>query len=795
MALGTIQSAFISGEIDPQARSRVDLIQYYNGCERLRNMMVKPQGGAFRRPGLEYIDTLLGTLTRITGQTITTPNGGTGANANDDDITTLLTTTTGISTTNPYVVIHYDLGTAVAVKFADVVGLYSDHSADVTGEFVIQYSDNDADWTTLGAAIDCNNEQLRKRSRRRLNGTGAHRYWRFARVGSTDMSTAIVNIEEFNLWTEDAALSGYREVPFQFSITQKYVLLFTDRNCRVYKDKVYQADVRSPYDSAELATIEWAQSLDTALMTHEDVYPQRLVRQGSDTDWMFSRIPFIYIPKYNFTPTETNPATTLTPSATDGTVTLTAGASTFTAADVDQYVSGNGGRARIIKYTSGTVVTAVVELPFFDTTAIPSGEWTIEGGYEDAWSSTRGYPAAVTLIDQRLALGGGSRPSTYWLSRAGVLFDFNLGSNLEDDGIEVTIATEKDTPIIYHLVNNDDLQIFTSSGEYIHRKTEAGVITPAASAPKQQSSNGTKPEVRPVKVHGATLFIQRKGKGLREFLYDDIRTRYTATNISILASHLLNTPLSMAHRAATEADEGNLVYVVNTDGTLAVLTTLRDQEITAWTLQTTDGATGLFKDVTVDLDDVYVVTERTINGGQVRYLEMFNPTLRVDAGVYQEVATATSSLAGLDHLEGETVSVILDGALQEDLTVSGGSVTFARDANSTIEIGLPYTWQLKPMPIAEALADGTKVGKLKRTIEVTLELYATQDFLVNGVRLPSRRFSGAGASSPLNTFVQPFTGRKIADGLQGFTLEGQPDITGPLPLDATILGLEMKVVI
>ena len=55
-----IQTDFTSGEIDPKLRARLDLQQYYKALSTAQNVVVQPQGGITRRPGLQYIGTISG---------------------------------------------------------------------------------------------------------------------------------------------------------------------------------------------------------------------------------------------------------------------------------------------------------------------------------------------------------------------------------------------------------------------------------------------------------------------------------------------------------------------------------------------------------------------------------------------------------------------------------------------------------------------------------------------------------------------------------------------------------------
>jgi hypothetical protein len=54
----SFQSNFTTGEIDPLLRSRTDIKQYYNGLASATNVLVQPQGGVTRRPGLQFVGTI-----------------------------------------------------------------------------------------------------------------------------------------------------------------------------------------------------------------------------------------------------------------------------------------------------------------------------------------------------------------------------------------------------------------------------------------------------------------------------------------------------------------------------------------------------------------------------------------------------------------------------------------------------------------------------------------------------------------------------------------------------------------
>lgn len=50
-----LQTNFTAGEITPRLAVRVDIQKYKNGARTLQNFLVKPHGGAFKRPGTVYV--------------------------------------------------------------------------------------------------------------------------------------------------------------------------------------------------------------------------------------------------------------------------------------------------------------------------------------------------------------------------------------------------------------------------------------------------------------------------------------------------------------------------------------------------------------------------------------------------------------------------------------------------------------------------------------------------------------------------------------------------------------------
>ena len=588
--------------------------------------------------------------------------------------------------------------------------------------------------------------------------------------------------------------NGTRSVAFEFSVDDSYMLIFVNQRMYIFKDRTLITNINgsgNPYlavtavTSSILSTMCWTQSADTLIITHKDINPIKIVRGGTDATWTVSDISFIGIPKYAFTVSLSNPAGTLTPSATSGAITLTASSASFTSGSVGQYVNASPqGRARIVSYTSTTVVNAITEIPFFSTSAIATGSWEYESGYEDVWSSTKGWPRTCTFHEGRLYFGGSkSRPSTVWGSKVAQFFDFNPDQVYDDDAVEATLDTNS-LNTITDIISGRDLQVFTTGGEFYVPQAGLEPITPTNFFVKTVSRNGSREGMRVQTLQSGTIYVQRQGKALNEFLYSDTTLSYVSTSISLLSSHLINTPVELALRKATSTEETDALLMLNGDGTIANYSILRQQNVVAPSKLTTDG---LFKDVGVDIEDIYVVVKRTFNSVDKYYVEVFDTTTFTDCSFTGGVATTISSLP---HI-GKTLNVIADGSVLSDEVVSGGgSITMDRASTTSYEVGLPFTVTIKTLPIEPRMSVGVRIGFVKRIIEVNALLYQTQHLLVNDNLVPIRTFDTVGI---LDEAIPEFTGTKTVGGISGYSDDAQITISQNLPLKLTLLGLDYKL--
>jgi len=587
---------------------------------------------------------------------------------------------------------------------------------------------------------------------------------------------------------------GVRLIHFEFSIEDSYMLCFTNNRMYVFKDKALITNINASGNdyldttgygltSTHLSHLNWTQSADTLIIVDEDTQPIKIVRGATDASWTISNVTFESIPQYAFTLATSNPAATITPSDVAGKVTITASSGVFSASHVGQYINAEPqGRAKIIQYNSSTSVNVVTEFPFFNTSAIASGSWELETGYEDVWSASKGWPRSVTFHQGRLFFGGSkSRPSTIWGSKVGLFFDFEAVEGLDDDAVEATLDTNTFNAVT-DMLSGRDLQVFTTGGEFYVPQEGLTPITPNDFFLSSTSRNGSKEGIRVKQLESGVLFIQRQGKQLSEIAYSDTQLTYITSKISLLAGHLLKNPTGMDIRRAVATDENDLLLIVNgDDGTMAVFSLLRLQNVIAPSQFTT---VGKFKDVGVDITDIYTVVERDDNGTLKYYVEVFDDAALTDSAV---IGTNNASLDA-SHIDGQTVNVLSDGLVELDQTADS-AVTFTNPPTTSCQVGLPIEVIIKTMPVDLRIQSGTRIGFRKRIVEVNALLYETQNLVINDNLVPIRNL-GAGV---LDSGTPVFTGTKVLHGILGYSNEGQITVTQSAPLKLTLLGLEYKV--
>lgn len=423
-------------------------------------------------------------------------------------------------------------------------------------------------------------------------------------------------------------------------------------------------------------------------------------------------------------------------------------------------------------------------------------------GNEPVISTTRGWPRSVAFKYGRLWLGGlGSRPQTILGSKVGDFYNLAVGTAQPDDAIDVTIDDDR-VNAIRSMFPGRSLQIFTTGGEFTIQGALGDPITPEKIAEqlKKATLHGCN-RARPVSVDGSTIFVEGNGYVVRQFVFNDLEQSYNAPNISLLSPHLIRNPKRSDVRRATENYPADYVYLVNEDGTMAVLNVLRDESLLAWSLFETDG---YFEDVAVVGSDVYVIVRRNINGTWARFIEKLNPDHLTDCSLRKHApvtcmglswlvtSTPQTQWTGFNHLEGVSVKVLGDGYILNDVTVTSGVVTASESVRS-LEAGLNFSARLETLPIDMMIAGQNIAGDFKRLVDLKIRLHESRGVVVeqtNGESYrPAWRQFG---EEVLNTAVSLFSGVKRVY-LGGFERDTQVIITQDDPLEFNVLSLKIGI--
>ncbi|MEZ5814989.1 MAG: hypothetical protein R3E13_09795 [Alphaproteobacteria bacterium] len=502
----------------------------------------------------------------------------------------------------------------------------------------------------------------------------------------------------------DTAAGDGKLIAFEFNTQQTYLLVITDTQVDIYAGGVKDATIAAPWTAAQIAQLAWTQSADTLLLTHPDVPPKKLTRNSggtwSLTDWnFFTDNNIIAQPYFKFADSEV----TLTPSGTTGSITLTASADVFEEGHENTRMRVAGKEVEITDYDSPTVVTVttIEDLPNTD----PTIDW-----FEQAFSPVRGYPATVAFHQDRLVIGGSrDMPNRLWFSKSGDLFNFDLGTGLDDESIEFAILSDQ-VNAIRGIFSGRHLQVFTSGAEW---QVTGDPLTPASVQIRRQTRNGSLVDrhIPPVNVDGATLFVARNKSEVQEFLFTDLEQAYKSSDLALLSRHMIEDPVDMDYDS-----KRRLLFLVRGDGQFAALTVFRAEAVAAWTLHNTLGSV---KSVAVVGDDVFML----VNRGADYFIEQLDDTLNLDSALTGEVGSPATLWSGLDHLDGQSVSIVADGEVLANQTVVSGQIMLS-EAASTIEIGLPYTHIVEPLPPSELGNAGG--GRRVRLIEGVFRLQDTQ---------------------------------------------------------------------
>lgn len=645
----TVARSFAGGEISPELYGRMDLDKYQTGLARCENFIVLPHGPAQNRPGFAFVNQV----------------GDSSRKVRLIPFSFSAAETLVLEFGHQYIRFHTKGGTVL--ETAKVIDSIAGDTVNLTA-----HGYTPGDWVFIGS--------------------------RFFVVDT------VPGVDSFTV----TDLFGAAGAPAGASAA-----------------RVYQ--IASIYPESELFDLHYVQSADVLTLTHP-AHPIHELRRAGVTNWTLAQVSFASTMapptglsvtasmdggttaarSYQYVVTSVN-ATGVEESEASSAVNAINNLGQFSNSNTVSWVAApNAARYNVYRYQGGVFgyVGQTSDLSFIDNNINPD---TLRTPPEAAmpFEDPDDYPSAVSYFDQRRVFAAtNNAPQTLWMTRAGS--ETNLTTSLpvqDSDAISFRIAARQYNRIL-HLIPLSDLILLTAGGEWRVFTGSGEPVTPATVIARPQSYVGAN-NVQPVVTSLSAIYVSAQGSKFRELIYSAEGVgSYKSEDLSVLIPHLTNG-YSISDLAFSRGPTP-LVWATRSDGTLLSLTYLPEQVVRAWHQHyTTNGAFESVCCVAEDNEDVlYAVVRREINGVLVRYIERLNtqlfPSLEdaffVDSGLTYD-GPPTMTVGGLHHLEGQTVSILGDGAVFADQVVVDGSITIDQPV-SKMQIGLPIVSTFKTLPLS-----------------------------------------------------------------------------------------------
>lgn len=383
-----------------------------------------------------------------------------------------------------------------------------------------------------------------------------------------------------------------------------------------------------------------------------------------------------------------------------------------------------------------------------------------------------GNPRACAFEQERLVLASPNAGlQSFYMSQPGSFFNFNVSNPSEsDDGIFGSIISEQLNDIRSLVSVPTGLLALTGKGAWLINGgggiSTSSPITPSSITATPQAFNGAN-DLRPLRTNLDLLYATNKGCYVRDQTYNIYANIFTGSDITVLSNHLF-----FGHTLVdwTWAEEPfKTVWAVRDDGIMLSLAYLKEQDLIGWAWHDTNGQFMSVCSVieTVDgvnnVDAVYVIVQRFINGAFVQYVERmadryfpfgYEDSWSVDCGLQTTPAVSP------------TTNLTVTGAIN----ATGASVTLTDSASSPF-LSTMVGWVVRSSGAIFAITGFTSTSQVTATITRTPNTFNsyTNSFIPAGY-----------------TIWQPVTSVSNLTQLVGQSVVGVADGTavGPLTVSA-----------
>lgn len=529
--------------------------------------------------------------------------------------------------------------------------------------------------------------------------------------------------------------------------------------------RVYR--VGTPFNGVELAEIDFEQTADVMYLAHIDHPTNKLLRYGH-TNWQFIDVTFGPV----IAPPGSAAASASTPNMdaeNDGAAYFPQDASYIVTAIVDD--TGQESRASnttsatndlSLKGNTNTITWAAVtgasrykvykanntqdfgyigvteSLSFVDDNIGPALDQGPPVG-NNPFVGAGNYPSTVTLFEQRLMLGRTFNvPNGIWGSKSGDFENMDTSRPLrDDDALQIGVVAGR-VNAVNQLVSISTLLALTSDAIFkIDGNTDGGYLTATQARARRQIGRGSS-RLSPLVVDNVVFYRPSGGSSVRSIGYSFEQDGYQATDVTIFSPHLFRKLDIVSWAYLQEPD--SIIVAVRSDGKALCFTFEQEQQVWGWTLWETDGKFESVCAITEGGEDrLYVTVRRTVEGVERLYIERMASTgwqdpkiaCYLDSAVTYVIEEGRTVFGNLHHLEGCTVSALVDGAVVRDLVVTNGQVMLPPLAGDgvTVTIGLPYevTVETLPLVISSRSGVGDNIGRKQQLGSAVVSLIDAGD--------------------------------------------------------------------
>lgn len=455
---------------------------------------------------------------------------------------------------------------------------------------------------------------------------------------------------------------------------------------------------------------------------------------------------------------------------------------------------------------------------FYDATATPTGEQVIGRNATTRVTAAQSNTTNAAVLDfdeqaesalRGFAATGGVHKQRFWKARLplipfGVLAsaigdrsDFLVGVG-DNDAIFEELGDAR-SGVVRHIVPAEQLLLGTSSGIFYFPESETNPIRGTNWGVNQIGPDGLSP-CRPVLISEGVVAVENGGGSMIGiFPTGDVRRSWKTADISLLSSHLIASPRSLAYVSGGEQDPERYVYGANADGTMPVVYYSDSAEVFGWTSWST---AGLCRSLCAHRGEAWGLFRRQHGATTVYSLEVFDQDRYMDACVdvleaaYQGLAT-TQTIAGPDGtiaaakvyrcapLAGATCSLMMGAAYVGEVTLNGSGDFGVPDLDGAIQLGRNFvpeaeTWH--PMEAADERA-----RRRKQRIIRAIARWTGRYMAINGDLLPAYRGGEDTMADP------PVRDEEANASMFGWSYEPTATFTRPYPGPWRLNGIVLEV--